>query len=249
MKFYILTLFSLILPLTAQLEQPLQDHGGHHFQFEGHKYMITMDVNGKISFTSKELFEQDTSMAQNHRMKFRYRSYSKKSDQNKIFEFIKLKTDIEKKFSSFILYLEGEMENGVKVKSKIQGSRNKINVMTEASCPEPYYFRLGFYVGDSPSQLESKSKIIKLTHQQKKSLYHCSNVYPTTYYKQECRQILIQKRNPLDMIFKVNQAEGHFVLVQHSHYAGGHLNNPFVIYYKSPSQNWNSKKNTITLSF
>jgi len=236
-------------PSFAALETKLKDNGGHHFKFEGKNYVITMDVNGQIFFTSKKLEDKDTKVAKEQRVRLIYRSSFKEKNNFKHFHFNKMKTSVKAKSSSFTLVLIGEMENGVKVSAKLQGDKSKVILMTEMTCPDKYKFNMWFGVPEAPEEYKSRGLVVKLTDKKKKLSHVCSKPYETKYYKDQCRQVMVQNRNALSLIFDAGKAEGYLRVAQHSHHAGSILNNPFTVSYNSPSQNWDAKKNTFIFSF
>jgi hypothetical protein len=248
------TLFCIFLILSGtafgKLDEKLKDNGGYHFRFEGTRYVLTIDVNGNIYFTSKQAEESDKKQAYSQRIRLHYRTHSKDPNDHKYWDFNKMETKIKQGRSSFTLIIQGEMENGTKTVSKLQGDRSKVILMTDMTCPDPYYFHMGFHVPEPPPELEKTGLVVKLTNQKKKITHVCSKVYEKKYYRDQCRQVLVQKRNPLSLIFDSGKAEGYFTVQQHSHNVGGVLNNPFAIYYRGLSSNvWKATKNTFIFSF
>lgn len=250
LKTILYTFLLLSGTLFGNLEEKLKDNGGYHFKFEGTRYVLTIDLNGNIYFTSKDAEKKDTKFAYEHRVRLKYRSYAKDKNNHKYWDFNKMETQVKQSKSSFTMIIQGEMENGVKVNSKLQGDRSKVILMTDMTCPDPYYFRMGFHIHEPPAELEKSGLVVKLTNQKKKITHVCSKVYEKQYYRDQCRQVLVQKRTPLSLIFDSGKAEGYFTVKQHSHNVGGVLNNPFTVYYQGLSDNvWEAKKNTFIFSF
>jgi len=246
---FILITFLFAGSAFGGLEEKLKDNGGHHFKFEGTRYVLTIDVNGNIYFTSKKAEDKDAKYAHTHRIRLKYRSHSRDKKDYKYWDFNKMVTQVKQSKSSFTLIIQGEMENGVKLTSKLQGDRSKVILMTDMKCPDDYYFHMGFHVGTPPEEMKKTGVVVKLTDKKKKITHVCSKIYETKHYKDKCRQVLVQKRNPLSLIFDLGKAEGYFTVQQHSHNTGGVLNNPFSIYYKGKSNTWQAKKNTFVFSF
>lgn len=236
-------------PLQAKLETKLEDNGGHHFRFEGTRYVITMNTDGDIFFTSKDLEKKDPKKAYAQRIRLGYGSNRKEGKYNKGYRFNEMETRIKQKSSSFALTLQAKMANGVVVTSILEGSRSKVVLKTQTEVPEDCSFHMAFSVPDAPEELESKGLLVKLSNKNEKFTHRCNVPYETEYYRVDCRQVLVQKRNPLSLIFDAGKAEGSFRVVQHSHNAGGVLNNKFGVYYRSKNKNWVASKNTFVFSF
>jgi len=249
MRYILFFQFLLINALFAKLEQPLADNGGYHFKFEGKKYVLLMDTLGNLYFSSKAQEKEDPKEAKKQRILLRYASYKKDQNDQKMYGFIKMETKIVQKSSSFTLIIVGEMESGVQLTSKLEGDASKVVLLTEMTCPENFRFHMGFHVPEALKELESKGLVVKLTNDKNKITHQCDIPYETKYYRDKCRQVLVQQRNPLSLIFDSGKAEGHFAVWQHSHNAGGVLNNPFSIYYMNGSQNWDASKNAFIFSF
>jgi len=245
---YLSILFS-VTPLLAKLETKLEDNGGHHFRFEGTKYVITMNTHGSIYFTSKSEEKSDTKRAYSQRIGLGYGSHRKEGKYNKGYRFNEMETRIKQSSSSFTLTLQAKMANGVVVTSILQGSKSKVILKTQSEVPEDCSFHMGFSVPKAPEDLKSKGVLVKLSDKKEKFTHRCNVPYETKHYKVPCRQVLVQKRNPLSLIFDAGKAEGSFKVVQHSHNAGGVLNNNFSIYYSSKNKNWVASKNTFIFSF
>lgn len=238
-------------PLSAKLEEPLKDNGGYHFQFEGTRYVITMDVQGNIYFMSKKMLKDDPAKAKKNRILLRFSSREIKPNNYKWVTFNKLETQIKQSSSKFKLTLVGEMEEtGVKFASIIEGSKSKMVLITQMTRPEKVSFHMGFHVPEALEEFSKKGLVVKLSNKKEKITHICKDVYETQHYRVSCRQVLVQNRNPLSLIFDSGKAEGYFTVQQHSHHQGGVLNNPFSIYYNNGgSQNWDPAKNTFIFSF
>ncbi len=242
-------LFPITAPLFAALEEPLKDNGGYHFRFEGTKYVINMDTQGKVTFSSKKLEKDDPTVAAKNRIRLSFGSREIKPNNFKWVSFNKLKTQIKQSSSKFSIIMVGEMETGVKFASKIEGSKSKVILITDMTRPDEVSFHMGFHVPKAPEDFERKGLVVKLSDKKKKFSHVCKSPYETKNYKVPCRQVLVQNRNPLSLIFDSGKAEGYFTVVQHSHHQGSLLNNPFSIYYNNGEQNWQAKKNTFVFSF
>lgn len=247
--FRLICILFCLSPLMAKLEEPLKDNGGYHFQFEGTRYVLTMDVWGNIYFMSKKMLKDNPEEAKKNRIRLGFGSREVKPNNYKWVSFNKLETKIKQSSSKFTLYMIGEMETGVKFKSKIEGSKSKMLLITDMTRPDKVSFHMGFHVPKALEDYSSKGLVVKLSNKKEKLTHVCKVPYETKNYKVPCRQVLVQNRNPLSLIFDSGKAEGHFTVVQHSHHQGGVLNEPFSIYYSNGSQNWQASKNTFVFSF
>lgn len=237
-------------PLMANLEKPLKDNGGYHFQFEGTRYVLTMDVQGNIYFMSKKLLKDNPEEAKKQRIRLKFSSREIKPNNFKWVTFNKLETQIKQSSSKFTLTMVGEIEEtGVKFASRIEGSKSKMILITDMTRPDQVSFHMGFHVPEAPEDFSTKGLVVKLSNKKEKLTHVCKVPYETKHYRVQCRQVLVQNRNPLSLIFDSGKAEGYFSVQQHSHHQGGVLNNPFSVYYTNGSQNWEASKNTFIFSF
>lgn len=247
--FKFLLFLSYISPLFSQLEEPLQDNGGYHFRFEGSRYVITMNVLGTVYFTSKKLEQQNKSEAFKQRIYLSYASRDTAENNYKVFKFNKMETESKQSSSKFTLLIRGEMETGVKVIAKIEGNKSKVILSTGMTCPDKVSFSMAFHVPQALPELQQKGILMKLSQKGEKFAHACKTLYESKHYSVSCRQVLVQNRNPLDLVFDSGKAEGYFRVVQYSHNQGSDLNNSFSIHYHNWSKNWDINKNSFVFSF
>lgn len=240
----------------SKLKTPLEDKGGFHFQFSGKKYTFTMTTDGGFIFSSKS--EESTGKVKKRGKKKGGTDFGlhfdanlrkkDKKDKQEYHRFTSMTTESKVTSSSFSLIVKGSMDCGLNAVLQFKGDQEKMVMIIDAKIPSKYDLDMGFGFPQAVEGFEN-GVLMKITDKKKTVKHPCKDIYETSNYKDRNRQVLLQKRMPLDLVFDVGKSEGSLLVRQHSHNAGGVLNNKFGIHYSNNSTGWTGKKNTIILKF